>query len=448
MHNYHVTYGDDTSLRDKSLQKYMDNLIAEDSLSVSKRNKNIENTEFKLTQHFISFVLNNIADGYVKRKELERFIPRKKEDALMLADSLLTKKHKDNKYYEDVNESYKLLKQQLGNYYQVAKAGGWPSITVTAKQLKKGTSSPAVLNLKKRLQATGDLAAVPGDSSMVYDEAVAAGVSTFQKRHGYSQTGVLTEQQIKDLNVTVAHRIQQILINMGRMQWMVNEPKGQMILVNIPEFILHVKEGKQKVFDMPVVVGKEGHNTMMFTGNLNQVVFSPYWNLPSSIVEKEVLPSIDKNPNYLTDNNMEIVNSNGPLPVVRQLPGPKNSLGKVKFLFPNSFDIYFHDTPAKSLFSKDKRAYSHGCIRLSDPEKLANYILKDDSQWDAGAIDAAMNSGTEKYVRVKKPVPVLITYYTAWVDDDGLLHFADDIYGHDKKIINKMFTGQVSLAKK
>ncbi|MEO5984547.1 MAG: L,D-transpeptidase family protein, partial [Ferruginibacter sp.] len=146
--------------------------------------------------------------------------------------------------------------------------------------------------------------------------------------------------------------------------------------------------------------------------------------------------------------NMEMVNNDGPLPVVRQLPGPKNSLGKVKFLFPNSFDIYFHDTPAKSLFSKDKRAYSHGCIRLSDPEKMANYILKDDSQWDAGAIDAAMNSGTEKFVRVKNPVPVLITYYTAWVDDDGLLHFADDIYGHDKKIINKMFTGLVSLAKK
>lgn len=445
MHNYHTTYGNDSSLNDKALQKYMDYLIAEEDLNVTNANKNILNTEFKLTEHFILYALNNIEDGYIKRKEMERFIPRKKEDVMMLADSLLTKKHKDNKYYEDVNESYKQLKQQLDSYYQVAKAGGWSTITATAKQLKKGTVSPAVLSIKKRLQATGDMPA--GDTLQVYDDALANGISTFQKRHGYAPTGILTDQLIKDMNVPVEKRVQQILVNMGRMQWMINEPKGQMIVVNIPEFILHVKDGKQKVFDMNVVVGKEGHNTMMFTGNLNQVVFSPYWNVPPSIVQKEIMPSMSRNPSYLANNDMEIVGNDGALPVIRQLPGPKNSLGKVKFLFPNSFNIYFHDTPSKSLFDKDKRAYSHGCIRLSDPVKMANYLLGDDGRWSPEAIDAAMNSGTEKYVKLKKAVPVLITYYTAWVDDDGLLHFADDIYGHDKKIMVKMFTGQVSLAK-
>ena len=193
---------------------------------------------------------------------------------------------------------------------------------------------------------------------------------------------------------------------------------------------------------MNVVVGKEGHNTMMFTGNLNQVVFSPYWNLPPSIVKKEILPAIERNPNYLASHHMEITGNEGGLPVIRQLPGEDNSLGKVKFLFPNSFNIYFHDTPAKTLFDKDKRAYSHGCIRLSDPVKMANYLLKDDAEWPAENIDAAMNSGKEKYVKLKKPVPVLITYYTAWVDDSGLLHFADDIYGHDKTVIEKMFIKQ------
>ncbi|MEO6584333.1 MAG: L,D-transpeptidase family protein, partial [Ferruginibacter sp.] len=371
---------------------------------------------------------------------------RKKEDPLLLADSLLTKKHKDNKYYADVNESYKLLQEKLAAYYQVAKAGGWPLVTASAKQLKKGVSSPAVAVLKKRLQASGDLAAA--DTLMVYNDAVAAAVSNFQMRHGYTPTGVITDQQLKDINVPVEKRIEQILINMGRMQWMVNEPKGQMIVVNIPEFVLHVKDGKQKIFDMNVVVGKEGHNTMMFTGNLNQVVFSPYWNVPPSIVEKEIVPSMNKNASYLENNNMEITGNDGDLPVVRQLPGPKNSLGKVKFLFPNSFNIYFHDTPAKSLFGKDKRAYSHGCIRLSDPPKMANYLLKDDPQWSPEAIDMAMNSGTEKYVKIKKAVPVLITYYTAWVDEQGLLHFAEDIYGHDKKITAKMFKGaNTSLAK-
>ncbi len=439
MHNYQTTYANDSALKDKSLQAKMVNYTEEEEgFPVSASDKNIINTELKLTQHFILYALNNIEDGFVKRKEMERFIPRKKEDALLLADSLLSKKHKDNKYYEDVNTSYKLLKEKLEKYHAIAKQGGWPQITATAKQLKKGTSSPAVVLLKQRLQLTGDMDA---DTTPVFNDLAIAGVKNFQQRFGYTPTGVLTDGQIKDMNVPVLNRIQQILINMGRMQWMINEPKGKMIVVNIPEFILHVKDGKQKVFDMNVVVGKEGHNTMMFTGNLNQVVFSPYWNLPSSIVKKEILPAMERNPNYLASQNMEVTGNEDGVPVIRQLPGDDNSLGKVKFLFPNSFNIYFHDTPAKGLFNKDKRAYSHGCIRLSEPEKMANYLLKDDAQWPPEKISAAMNSGEEKFVKVSSPVPVLITYYTAWVDENNFLHFADDIYGHDKAVISKMFVG-------
>jgi len=438
LHNYQTTYGNDSALKDKNLQSKMDGYSEEvDGFPVSSSDKNIINTELKLTQHFIMYALNNIEDGYIKRKEMERFIPRKKEDALLLADSLLTKKHKDDKYYEEVNNAYKLLKDQLGKYVAIAKRGGWPQVTAPAKELKKGISSPAVIQLKKRLQITGDMAA---DTTPVFNDAVEAGIKNNQSRFGYSPTGIITDALIKDMNVPVLERIKQILLNMGRMQWMINEPKGQMIVVNIPEFILHVKDGPKKVFDMNVVVGKEGHNTMMFTGNLNQVVFSPYWNIPPSIVRKEIMPAMERNPNYLASQNMEITGNEGGLPDIRQLPGAKNSLGRVKFLFPNSFNIYFHDTPAKSLFEKDKRAYSHGCIRLSNPVKMANYLLKDDPQWPADKIDDAMNSGSEKYVKLKNAVPVLITYYTAWVDDIGALHFAEDIYGHDKAVIEKMFT--------
>ena len=198
-------------------------------------------------------------------------------------------------------------------------------------------------------------------------------------------------------------------------------------------------DGNTKVFDMVVVVGKEGHNTTIFSDKLTTIVFSPYWNLPESIVKKEILPSIAKNANYLETHNMEITGGSETLPVIRQKPGGDNSLGKVKFLFPNSFNIYFHDTPAKSLFNKDVRAYSHGCIRLSDPEKLADYLLKDNSKWTPEKIKEAMNSGEEQFVAVKDPVPVFITYYTAWVDDKGLLNFRTDIYGHDKEIAEKMF---------
>jgi murein L,D-transpeptidase YcbB/YkuD len=169
-------------------------------------------------------------------------------------------------------------------------------------------------------------------------------------------------------------------------------------------------------------------------------VFSPYWNLPQNIVNKEILPAMARNAHYLEKNNMEIMGQNNGVPVIRQKPGGNNSLGKVKFLFPNSFNIYFHDTPAKSLFSKDVRAYSHGCIRLSEPEKLADYLLNDDPKWTKEKIKEAMNSGDEQFVAIKTSVPVFITYYTAWVDENGKLNFRNDIYGHDTDIAKKMFT--------
>ena len=436
MLNYHTVYSNDSSLNDKSLRKNMNDLVAEEELAVTTDDKNIFSAELKLTQHFILFALNNIEDGYLKRKELERFIPFKKQDAMNLADSVLTKKHKDNKYYEDVNEAYKKLKIELQKYYDIAKNGDWPVINASPKDFKTGASSPAVLQLKKRLQMSGDM---PADTTLIYNDVLVSGIKSFQVRHGYTPNGILTDVMIKDMNIPARQRVQQILINMGRMQWMNDQPKGQLIIVNIPEFILHVKDGDQKVFDMNVVVGKEGHNTTIFTGNLNQVVFSPYWNVPVSIVKKEILPAMDKDPNYLASHHMEITGTEGGVPAIRQLPGGDNSLGKVKFLFPNSFDIYFHDTPAKALFSKDKRAYSHGCIRLSEPVKMAEYLLKDSPEWTPESIDEAMNSTTEKHVSIKKPVPVLITYYTAWVDDNGQLHFADDIYSHDAGLANKMF---------
>jgi murein L,D-transpeptidase YcbB/YkuD len=438
LHDYVTTYDADSSLKDKALQKRMDNLIAEESISINGSDKTYINTELTLTQHFIQYILNHYEKGYVKRKEMERFIPFKKVDALYLADSLINKKHKDDKYFEDVNPSYAVLKNQLINYYNIAKQGGWPSITTKSKTLKKGISAPEIASIKKRLQLTGDLPA--GDTSQLFNDTLEIGVKNFQSRHGYKPDGIITAALIKDMNVPAVSRLQQILMNMDRMRWLANEPKGNQIVVNIPEFVLHLYENGKKVFDIDVVVGKEGHNTMMFNGDLNQVVFSPYWNVPPSIVKNEILPAIQRNPGYLARQNMEITGDDGGLPSIRQRPGPGNALGKVKFLFPNSFNIYFHDTPAKSLFEKDKRAYSHGCIRLREPEKLANYVLRNQPEWTPEKINEAMNSGNEKFVKVKDPIPVVVTYYTAWVDENGQLNFREDIYGHDEHLRTKMFT--------
>jgi len=436
LHDYVTTYDVDTSLKNKSLQKRMDNLIAEDTLVVSAKDRSFVNTELMLTQHFILYVLHNYEKGYVKRKEMERFIPRKKENALAFADSLLNKKHKDDKYFEDVNTSYKALKDQLKKYVDIAKNGGWPQVS-GGKKLKKGVVAPEIAVIKKRLEITGDMPGV--DTSQRFNDTLEVAIKNFQQRHGYKPTGLIGDSLIKEMNVPAQQRVEQILMNMDRMRWLTNEPKGNLIVVNIPEFVLHVYEGKQKAFDMDVVVGKEGHNTMMFNGDLNQVVFCPYWNVPPSIVTHEILPAMEKHSDYLAKQDMEITGEEDGVPQIRQRPGSKNALGRVKFLFPNSFNIYLHDTPVKSLFEKDKRAYSHGCIRVREPEKLAQYVLRNQPEWTPEKIEDAMNSNEQKFVKVKDPIPVLITYYTAWVDDNGQLNFREDIYGHDSDLGGKMF---------
>ena len=436
LRNYAI-YSGDSSLKNKSLEKTMNALMAEDTLQISASDSSVLNTELVLTQSFINYTLSNYEKGYVKRKEMERFIPFKKQDVATVADSLINKKHKDDKYFDDINDDYKALKTELAKYLQIVKSGGWPQITADAKTLKKGASSPQIVLLKKRFQISGDMQAQ--DTSDVFDDTLTQAIKLFQQRLGLTQDGVITQSLLDNINIPAQQRLQQILINMNRMRWMPQEPQGQLILVNIPEFILHVVDGKNKVFDMAVVVGKEGHNTMMFTGKLSQIVFSPYWNVPPSIVKKEILPKMKSDPNYLQEQRMEVTGTAGGLPVIRQLPGEKNSLGRVKFLFPNSYNIYFHDTPAKSLFNKDKRAYSHGCIRLSEPEKMAEYLLRDNSNWTPDKIEAAMNKDQPQTVVIKHPVPVFITYYTAWVDENGLLNFRDDIYKRDSIVAAKMF---------
>ena len=442
IHDYQTTYKNDSTLIDKPFQKKMNALTAEESLSISGTNKSYIETELKLTEHFITYILNSFEKGFVKRKEMERFVPRKKEDGIYLADSLYTKKHKDDKYYDDVNKPYRLLKQQLGHYLEIAKAGGWEPIQMSGKSLKKGARAPEIAAIKRRLYLTRDLAV--NDTTQVFNDTLEAAVKIFQQRYGFKPDGIIDAPMIKQLNVPLQARIQQLIMNLERMRWMWNDTVGKRIVVNIPEFVLHIYEGEKRVKDMAVVVGKDGHNTMMFTGDLNQVVFSPYWNVPPSIVKNEILPAMERNPGYIASQNMEITGDDGGLPSIRQRPGPGNALGKVKFLFPNSFNIYFHDTPSKSLFEREQRAFSHGCIRLSDPFGMAKYLLQDKSEWTDERIQEAMNAGTEKYVKLDKPVPVLITYYTAWVDDYGRLNFRDDIYGHDEKLAKMMFKTPVS----
>jgi L,D-transpeptidase YcbB len=431
-YDYAVTHLKDTSLANSAFFKKTESYMNQEKVAVSTKDTDILETEFGLTEHFIRYINSTYEKGFVKRKEQEKFVPIKKLDALQMADSLLNKKHKDDKYYEDVNEMYAGLKKNLQLYYDVAKAGGWPAINAGKLPLKKGDDATVIATIKKRLQLSQDM---PGsDNTTLFTDTLEMAVKKFQLRHGYKQDGIISASIVKDMNVPAIKRLKEILLNMDRMRWMPQKPEGNLIIVNIPEFILHVMDGKKKVFDMVVVVGKVGNNTMMFNGDLNQIVFSPYWNVPASIIKKEIMPAMQRDPGYLARKNMEMIGSN-----IRQKPGPGNALGKVKFIFPNSFNMYFHDTPSKSLFSRDKRAFSHGCIRLSEPQKMAEWLLRNDTEWNTEKIVYAMNQRNEKSVRLKNALPVFIIYYTAWVDEEGHLNFRDDVYQHDKDVMNKMF---------
>jgi L,D-transpeptidase YcbB len=436
LYDYSLGRNDQALKSNDSLLKRMDTLLNEDTVVVAANDSSFVHTELALTQHFIEWAQRG-DDNTINYTLLQTFFPVKKYDLMQYTDSILNKQQKDSVYAGSI-EGYAALKEHLKKFYEAAKGGGWQPLPASARGLKKGVSSPAVAAIKKRLQLTGDLAS--GDTTALYNDSLVVAIKNYQKRHGLLPSGIVNDSLIQSLNVPVEKRLEQIVLNMNRMLWTPQVKDSNLIQVNIPEYHLYVYADSGKTLDMPVIVGKEGTNTMMFNGDLNQIVFNPYWNVPESIVREEIMTKMKKDPNYLKSQNMEIVSQKDSIPVIRQLPGARNSLGKVKFLFPNNYEIYLHDTPDKGLFARKNRALSHGCIRVAQPEQLAAYLLRDQGEWTPERIQQAMSSDKEQSVQLNRPVPVAITYFTAWVDRNGQLHFSDDVYSHDDRTARMMFT--------
>ena len=438
-YTYSVLSGQKDDKKDKSLSTQMDTLLNKtDSVSIKLGDSSYINSELAITQKFIVYYRNENNKQKLSQIPITQLLPAKKMDPLDLADSIL-KYQPDTGSADTLRSPYYSMKKQLASYLSMARQGKWDTIKIKGR-LRKGLSSPVVTGIKKRLHLIGYL---PGaDTTSMFNDTLEMAVKAFQESRGLKADGLVTDAVIKELNLPLTHRIGQLIINMNRMLWLPSQLPNNYIQVNIPEFLLKVYEGTNKAFDMKIIAGDEGTNTMMFTGDLNQVVFSPHWNIPESIVKNEILPAIKKDAGYLKKHNMEKVGNKDNPPTIRQLPGPGNALGKVKFLFPNSYDIYLHDTEAKDLFNAKNRAFSHGCIRLEDAEKMANYVLRGDSEWTSEKINKAMNSKKEQFVRVNNPVPVIITYFTAWVDETGKINFREDVYGHDQKIAEKLFLTQ------
>ena len=348
---------------------------------------------------------------------------------------------------------YQRTIRALAEYRQIAREDDGQLLPPVKKTISPGDTYPSMPRLMRLLRLTGDL---PANASVraedvVYDGPIVDAVRSFQQRNGLTANGRVDTKTLSELNVPVSRRVRQMELTLERWRWLPEEYQHSPIVVNIPEFQLRAYDDHFNVaVTMKVVVGKAlGHSTPIFMKQMRYVIFRPYWNVPESIARAEVVPGIERNPNYLAKENMEVVDSRenvvstGPVSAdmleqvregrlsVRQRPGPKNSLGLVKFMFPNEFNVYMHDTPATELFSKSRRDFSHGCIRLEKPADLAVWVLRNNPGWSLDRVRAAMNGTETQQVTLAHPIPVLIVYGTVIVSDDGVVHFYDDIYGHD-----------------
>ncbi|CAN5385192.1 L,D-transpeptidase family protein [soil metagenome] len=425
------------------------------------RLKNLVKLDFLLTSSYLTYA-SHLLSGKIHPDEKEIWFPsrRKKELAPYLNEALANRDVKNSlTALAPRHVEYNQLKEAMARYRKIEEEGEWPVLS-SIKDLKQGDSNVVIQDLKKRLAMTGDVdsSLINAKDSLIFNEAMVAGLIKYQKRHGLEEIGKLDESCWKMLNVSPEVRIDQIKLNMERMRWMPETFGDRFILVNIPEYQMRFYEDDRVAMEMKVIVGKAYNATPIFSDTMNHIVFSPTWTVPLSIAVEEMLPRIKEDPDYLTKRNLKLYESwekdaepidphdikwkkvdeeNFNFRIVED-PGEANSLGRVKFMFPNDFDIYLHDTPAGHLFNKRERSFSHGCIRVEKPTELAQYLLKDLKEWDEEKIKEAMNQEEPETVKLPEKIPVHLVYWTAWVDDQGILNFREDIYKQDQEQIKEM----------
>ena len=328
----------------------------------------------------------------------------------------------------------------------------WKTIKID-KSLKLGESDNSVPALRQRLYFWGHLKSLADANSKIYDSVLFNAVKSFQKENGFEPDGAIGKNTLAGLNASPSYLMDKAAINLERLRWLPDTIRDlEFILVNIANYQLDYINKLDTVFSSKVIVGKRYHASPIFSAQMSYIVFSPYWNIPTSIARNEIIPAIRKNPNYLQQKNMEVVTTAGksvdPSSInwsaksfpylIRQKPGGSNSLGLVKFMFPNSHSVYIHDTPSKSLFEKEDRALSHGCIRLQNPAKFAQLLLKDNPTWTPEKIDQAMHQDKEQIVNLPRKIPVVLVYLTFWADSTGKPHFRADIYGRDEELLKRL----------
>lgn len=420
-------------------------------------------------------VLRHVSDVHLGRVNPKHLtiginVERKKLDlAQILRDAL-----RRGRVAEMVREAepgfvqYRNLKSAYARYRALAADSTLPTLAAP-RTVRPGEPFDQATALRRRLAAFGDMpegeGQAPGANGAVYDDATAAAVKRFQERHGLPADGVLGPATLGAINVPPARRARQLELALERIRWLPALNTGPFVVVNVPSFQLYGFEtlppDGAPALTMNVVVGRAevGRETPLFERNMQYIIFRPYWVIPRSILRKEILPAVRRNPGYLKRNDMEVYSGSGDtgpeLPAtaanlarvargelgIRQRPGPRNSLGLAKFIFPNDYNVYFHGTPATELFSRTRRDFSHGCIRLEDPARFAVWVLRNPVEWPAEGVRRAMDGAASRRVNLARLLPVVIYYATAIVRPERGVEFYDDIYGHDARLERELAKG-------
>ena len=348
------------------------------------------------------------------------------------------------------HQGYRQLMTALANLRVQAARGSWPQVP-TGEKLKPGDIDPRLPAIRARLLATGELPAPAPFEGNAYGPATLEAVKRFQRRHGLDPDGVIGKRTVQALNVTIEQRIQQVEINLERWRWMPRDLGRRHISVNTADFTLKVVEDGHVVMEMPVIVGRPFRRTPGFSSQMSYLEFAPTWTVPATVLREDKLPAIQKDPGFLAKNHFRVLRAGGKEMTPHELaainwhkveaerfpgelrmdPGPWNPLGRVKFMFPNAFNVYLHDTNERGLFDRHNRTYSSGCIRIGDPIGLARYLLGDQPKWTEERLQEALNRTTPLQVSINNPVPTHLQYWTTWVDGNGTLQFRSDLYYRD-----------------
>jgi murein L,D-transpeptidase YcbB/YkuD len=349
--------------------------------------------------------------------------------------------------------SYLKLESALAQYGNFQRRGGWPSIP-EGPPMRKGDSGPRIATLRNRLLISGDLEEVNEQHPDLLDDEMVLAVRRFQERHGRTVDGIVGPNTLIDLNISVEQRVRQIELNLERWRQLPSDLGERFIMVNTASFQLEVVEKDRRLMKMRVVAGRRSRRTPEVSSELTYLVLNPYWHIPHSIAKRDILPKIQEDPHYLLKQNILVFeNWESDSPEIdaqsvdwskvtekafsfklRQEPGPRNALGRIKFVFPSQFSVYLHDTPAQSLFRKTQRDFSSGCVRIEKPIELASLLLKSEPNWTRRRIVDTVRSGQTQVIWLSEKIPVHISYWTAWGDENWTIHFRDDIYGRDKSL--------------